>query len=59
MPTVTAFIKTASENPAWTINRDGSGTITSIDALVEGVTYRATVTYTAGALATVSAYVVQ
>ena len=58
MPTVTGFIKSATDNPAWTINRS-AGQITSIDAVVEGVTYRATVTYTAGQVTAVSAWAVQ
>ncbi len=53
---VTRFIKDAGENPAWTINRSG-GQITTIVAVVLGVTYTATLTYTAGEVTAISAWV--
>ncbi len=54
--TSTKFIQTADDNPSWVINRSG-GQITDIQAVVQGVTYTATLTYTAGEVTAISAWV--
>ncbi len=58
MAAILPFIRDASDNFAYTINRTGTE-INYIEVVANGVTYRQTYTYAAGVVTAVSAWVKQ
>ena len=58
MAAILPFIRDASDNFAYTINRTGT-VINYIEVVANGLTYRQTWTYVGGVVTAISAYVKQ